>query len=551
MRAPINKLLCKFLLVVIIVCGACSRHDKALDEAEKLMFEKPDAALSKLNGIDSLNLSEEQKARRALLQAYIATIYVMPSDISSSEMQRALTYFTGDCSENEIKALIIKSELAKGQGEPVQRIELLKDAEFLATQLNDNTDLAFIYLYLSNVYSNGFNGTVSGYYAHKALKLFESLNMKKQSIDARMAIAGAFVVNRDYKAALDSMLALKPDVMRFATDSYKRYFLIELAKTLDENDRTPEAINIYHSQHDTANYTSNIYAHWAYAYMHINKLDSATLMIEKAIALPHNHTDEYLCRNVQYMILQKSGAQDRLPLIDSLRNNASKLVFEERQLEECSLAFNQKYESATLSAWQDLQKASRKTNITIAIAIILVMLVIFAVLYYRKRNRLFRSEHENDMLKIRSLRDNLFEKEHSYNLVATRVSTLIKTRFSVIDRLASSYFESKETGHEQKRIFAEAKALISNFNDKASLQELEDILNTCHDNLITHFDEDFPKLSAAQRTLALFIFCGLSLQSISIFLDTELRNVYVYKSRLKSTIAKSQSPYKDTYLNFF
>lgn len=68
---------------------------------------------------------------------------------------------------------------------------------------------------------------------------------------------------------------------------------------------------------------------------------------------------------------------------------------------------------------------------------------------------------------------------------------------------------------------------------------------------MAHFDEDFPKLSASQRKLALFLFCGLSLQSISIFQGTDLRNIYVYKSRLKSAISKSDSPRKELYLSYF
>ena len=64
------------------------------------------------------------------------------------------------------------------------------------------------------------------------------------------------------------------------------------------------------------------------------------------------------------------------------------------------------------------------------------------------------------------------------------------------------------------------------------------------------FSADFPKISAAQYRLALYLFCGFSLPAISIFTDTEVRNIYVYKSRLKSTISKSGSPRKAEYLQY-
>lgn len=65
---------------------------------------------------------------------------------------------------------------------------------------------------------------------------------------------------------------------------------------------------------------------------------------------------------------------------------------------------------------------------------------------------------------------------------------------------------------------------------------------------MVRFKEDFPKMSASQYRLALYLFCGFSLQAISIFTDTELRNIYVYKSRLKSAISKSDTPRKAEYL---
>lgn len=66
-----------------------------------------------------------------------------------------------------------------------------------------------------------------------------------------------------------------------------------------------------------------------------------------------------------------------------------------------------------------------------------------------------------------------------------------------------------------------------------------------------HFKSDYPQLPASQYRLALYIFCGFSLPSISIFINTDLRNVYVYKSRLKSIISKGETVRKEEYLKYF
>lgn len=537
-------------MIFLLLCG-CAHNGRALKEAEAIMIDNPDSAFAILTNIDTLSLSEKQKQLRALLLSYFSIIFEWSVEISPSDQNRAMYAFDGDCSTDEVKSLIIKSEIAKYSGNPVERLELLKDAEFLATQLNDKLDLAFTYFYLSQAYSNVYNGVVSEYYGNKSYRIFEELRHKKQSIDARMAIIVAISVKREYKVMLDSLLSLQKDVMAYSTESYKQYFLDQLARSLDEDGRSQEAIDIWKGLPLENTENSNTLAHWAYAYSNINNLDSAVSLITRAIALPHNSTDEFLCRNVQYQIWERLGRKSELPVIDSLRKKAANLDYDERKLPESSLAVNKKNESVTQAAWRERDKAMKRNNVFIVVAFILLLTLVFAIIYYRNRNKLLRIENENNLLKLKDIEINLIEKEHQQDVVAHKVSDLFKSRFNMIDRMASAFFESHDTGSEQKRLLIEAKNAIADFSSTESLEEMENIVNTAHNDLMKHFDEDFPKLSTSQRRLALFIFCRLSLPSISVFLNADLRNIYVYKSRLKSTISKSDSPYKEEYLSFF
>ena len=160
-------------------------------------------------------------------------------------------------------------------------------------------------------------------------------------------------------------------------------------------------------------------------------------------------------------------------------------------------------------------------------------------------------EHTNDLLKIRNLQDSLFERDKRQEEMSNKIGSLFSTRFKLLDGLASSYFECKETDQEQKRIYAEVKNSIVDFSSDATTQELIDIVNGYKNGLMDDFKADYPKLSASQYRLALYLFCGFSLSSISIFIDSDLRNIYVYKSRLKSIIAKGESPRKEEYLQYF
>ena len=553
-----QKCICSFLKVLSIIGFVCihcacsnTNAEKQLSEAEALIIQHPDSAVSLLVQMDTTHMSKKQIARQELLFLYTQLIYGNQVPIDSAGIAEGDNVFANDFENDGIKWLIVKSAEAHRLGDPVARIELLKDAEFLAIQSDDQPDLGIIYFFLSKVYEQGFNGIVSKYYADKSLEIFRDLKWQSKIRDARMAIVGAYCVDRDYKTALDSLIAMQPEVMANAPDRYKIYFLDQLARHYDEDGQSAKAIDIWHSIYDGTDISANTLAHWARAFWHINELDSAYILIQQANALPHNNTDEYLCRNVEYAILEKMGRKQELERIDSLRTVAAYNISEERQLEESSLALNIKYDSATRQAWFEASKARNRAYFAILFTLLTVVAAGAIYILLKKRNRLLRLEHENDILKIESLQDNLFKSDNRNNDMSIRVAELFKTRFNLIEGLASTYFECKDTRQEQKRVYSEVKRALSNFGTKEAIDELTEIVNGYKNNLMVHFKTDFPKMSPAQYKIALYLFCGFSLQAISIFSDTEIRNLYVYKSRLKSAISKSETPRKAEYLQYF
>ncbi|MBD5357822.1 MAG: hypothetical protein HDR88_12590 [Bacteroides sp.] len=532
-------------------CEGSREADRQLAAMEKLIPNHPDSVWKIIEEMDTNRMSDAQKLHMDLLYSYMAVVHGNSLNLDDQTIIECDRLFRGKFNTDEVKWLIIKSDVSKLKGDYIAQIESLKDAEFLAMQLDSKFDLAMVYQNLSSVYKRGYNGMVCKYYAEKAIELLKELNCPKQIRETKMNIVSAYAIKEDYKTMLDSLLAMKDEVMANAHDSYKVFFLDQLARTYGMNGQTEKGIAIWHSIYDGKEMNSNTLAHWADAYCRINKLDSAYMLITQANSLPHNSSDEQLCRNVEYGILEKMGRKSELARIDSLRKVAVINKVKEEKLEERSLIINVKNESATVKAWLEAAKARTRATYFLFAAILSIIAAISIFLYLRKRNQILKLEHENDLLKIRSLQDNLFESDNKHKIVSSKITELFHSRFKLLDSLAASYFESKETGQEQKRIYSDVKSSLNNFSSDASTQELENIVNGYNDNLMLRFREDFPKLSVAQYRLALYLFCGFSLPSISIFTGTELKNIYVYKSRLKGVINKSDAPGKEEYLSYF
>ena len=534
-------------------CSSGSESAAQLARAESLIVHSPDSAVSLLAEIDTTALSGNQRLRHRLLSSFSALLAdgaELPL-LDSCAIAEGNNAFSGRLDSDEVKWLLVKAADAERKANPVRRIELLKDAEFLAGQIDDRFDLGVIYRMLSRTYSDGYNAIVAKYYAEKAVGIFRELDSPSLVRKARLDIIGAICVERDYATMLDSMLALRDDMLAHASPSQRLEFLDNLARAYDSNGRTEVALEIWNSICNDSNANSNTLAHRALAYGRINRLDSALLLIRQANALPHNATDEYLCRNVEYKIYEKLGRSASLPRIDSLRSIAENKIFDEKRLQERSMAVNIKFESAIKTAWMEVARTRQRTLIAVFCTIILAFGAVALFIILRKRNRMLRLEHERDLYRLCALQNTLFESNSRNKEMSTRISEMFRDRFTLLDGLASAFFESHDTPHEQKRIYLRVRDSINDFSSETASRQLEALVNNYSSNLMEHFRSDFPSLSKAQYRLALYLFCGFSLQSISVFTGSSLRNLYVYKSRLKSVISNGDCSRKDDYLSFF
>ncbi len=111
-------------------------------------------------------------------------------------------------------------------------------------------------------------------------------------------------------------------------------------------------------------------------------------------------------------------------------------------------------------------------------------------------------------------------------------------------------YERENTTSQQSVIFNEVKQIITDFAESNEiLQELEKIVNTCHDNAMYKLKEDFPTMKTSDTRLLCYIFVGFSPQVISLFMKDTVANVYARKSRLKSRIKSAKIVNKELFLN--
>ena len=131
---------------------------------------------------------------------------------------------------------------------------------------------------------------------------------------------------------------------------------------------------------------------------------------------------------------------------------------------------------------------------------------------------------------------------------------LFQDYFNTLGRICADYEEGKisETRTADKAVLRRIDRIVHDFVGNAdSHQAFEDLLDSYLDNIMSSFRKDFPKMKSQDYQLASSVFSGIDMATTSVLMGVDVDVLYTRKSRLKSTIAKTDSPNKDRYLAFF
>ena len=98
------------------------------------------------------------------------------------------------------------------------------------------------------------------------------------------------------------------------------------------------------------------------------------------------------------------------------------------------------------------------------------------------------------------------------------------------------------------KVIKDASAI---FADEDMTDILKKSVNHIHDDVLTEFQNAFPKASDNDLNLFFALSLGLSTQTICLVLNIKPDTLYSRKNKLKTRIANSDSVHKEKFLLFF
>ncbi|MDE6512636.1 MAG: hypothetical protein K2L05_00430 [Muribaculaceae bacterium] len=197
-----------------------------------------------------------------------------------------------------------------------------------------------------------------------------------------------------------------------------------------------------------------------------------------------------------------------------------------------------------------LYKEKAKRRLEISLLITTLIIACGFIIWLRQRLKLQCAQNDALMAEASGLRSSIDASRGDVGRLESKLNNLLESRFALIDSLCQTYYESQGTKTERKAIVDKVKSEIEAARTD-SLQEMEQAVNDCRNNLIATVRSNCPTLKTNDLQLLVYLASGLSTRTISLLLGESIEVIYKRKSRLKSRLKAAVEPLRPDVMSIF
>lgn len=540
----------KFIIIIITaICiigiASCTGHDVdgRLTQAEMLMDERADSAMSILNSIEHSSIAGDyNKALYGLLitQALDKNHINIPND---SLISSSAAYFerTKDFRHR------ILAEYYKGRVQYLNGLSQKAIVSFIKSKELADKHQAYFWAGMacrgiSDIYCQIYNFTEAEAYAKKEYENIRQSGRQPYLNYAFHDLGRAYCNNGDYEKSLVTVAQLM-DSARLYQDEYLKVDAIRLkASCLVAKGDHKKALDFISSVCRSPYAENQDSVLLGYVLMMTGRYDEA-----EKIANISGTSDGLLKENIlynKYKSLEKYEDAIRiLETIDSVSSKTFKSTINNGLTNSLTDYFelNRKLDQSKI----DNYKFSFRLIVTGSLFI--VLLLVISIMHLRVRYRLKIEEKVNFANQLQfSLNESLDKADR--NSVAMR--NLHAEKYSLIKELSEIVIHYNDTMTAKKKIAETVTKLIEELSvSSKTIESLEKEIDALYDNLFSDFRRDLPNLKEEDYRLFLFSILGFSNLTISLFLkENNIDAVYNRKRRMKNKINALDENKRDRYL---
>ncbi len=581
-----NSMLYILFLAIFTFYGCTGRCGEELSEVELLIEEKPDSALSLLQGIDRHLLQDEyHKSKYGLLltQAMIKNGIHIDND---SLIGPAVEYFLSHGSESErMKALFYEARVLFNNRNYSQSMTHALPAYEISKRTGDCLWRARLAELLSDLYNHSYHAEKALPFGKEAMEFYKMAGKESNHLYASIDYAMNLIYSSENP---ERSIALIDSVLRIAEESPLDTFLIIYCQKpkldfLIKSGKYKEAlptVKVMLELGDESNLDVRDFTNMSRIFRENGLLSEADSCLDMANEISTGPIDVLL------LMYDNMASLDSLPITkDVVISYADSII-----------ALQNKYISEVLKESVVVAEGDYYNNIfhkekeyntmlwyILAVIIISGILIIACLVYaYRAKMKIKRLELDTKIEEIKDLTHNLLleqdkchsikeehskikdndikrqeyinnlqqqiveNKEHS-DEIKKAMGYSFKDRLLIINSLCNEYMKSsKPYGTLAKRLSEE----IGKLGDDESLAKIETTVNLYRNNIIEKYRKQCSWFLGTDDFKFLILFyAGFSHKALSMLMSTNLKTTYTRKYRIYNAIEEFSPADKTIFLN--
>ena len=557
MKKLLSFILSLFTLVAFWSCGGDRRVDAVLDDADTLMFSRPDSATAMLGGLDLGSASTFQRARHALLFTKACSKAYRPAT-DDSLISFAVDQFRGRGDSLETQALFYRGFVLNSRRDYSNALISLMEAADRAADLGDDFYRAMAYREQADVYSRLYSELPRYEYSDSAVTYYLRAGRPLHALYEKINVADALNWLERPAEAFDSLLAVRDEALA-AGRPYAAWLHRKLAYACFQLDDPRAAIAHLDSVELYAGrLTSGDWSWKARMAVELGQSGLAEACLINAANSATTHPDSV---NIAYARTKLTYLLGNYKEAYILYNDFFKSTISEYNdyIRHPYIALVGQYykrEAAFNSA--KYIKSRRQVVMWVIIAFLLLVAIVCLVIVFRHRLQL--REERADILRsdMNQLKRQLDELNAAKAAPSVETAHLLSVRnvsaphYDVFNRLCElvSRYPLSDEGH--KNIGFNVSLLIKSFQSDAVKHDLENFVNATAGNLMQRFREQFAAMSDKKLNFVLLCFAGFKNQSVYIMLNfPSLGAVRTMRHRIRTEIENSDCRDKDEFLSYF
>ena len=453
------------LALSLVSCSQHSKHWETLAQVESYIEERPDSALTILQGMDKDELSGmEEKAKYALLLSMaMDKNYIDRTDFEV--LQPAIDYYEDtDDKHHKMLAYYHLARIQFNNKEYSNSITNLLYAEDEAIDLGDDFHLGLIYRQFGDIYSMIYNGTESLNYSQKSYEHFKKSGREEYSDWALWDIARAYHNCKDFDASIRTANEMIERGSLQHNETLITAGLKLIGLSYFASGQFDKSIDIYNQIIvDFPSFmTAEDYSNLGSSYIRVGNIDKARYYMD--IVCSVDSTLKWLPYTVSKSTGDYKSAVEALEHEYEYQDQIIKAIVSQNVTE--TVSNYREYERII----QEREIQHEKTTKTI-IVVVFVMIMALSYIIISLRLKAQRKEIENNMLLASNLRNMLKVKETETNSMQEVINNLFEQRFATIDKLSSDYYEYQGTANEKQKIYTNVMKLVSGLgSDKKTIK---------------------------------------------------------------------------------